>query len=195
MKTVRIVLRETVSESDIDAAAWDNDWSLIRTIKADENTPHEVIWQDTFQNVKIHYIEDFYIGIAYCVVYGDDVESVVEDIHTTLPTYTDNDVLKMLESFRDDQENLIKAIYYLGLITPQEFDLKFFALFKDVLFHSNPLIRSAVITAIGYVGWEAFKSLLESLQQSDPDSQVRKDAEVMLSGFELYVSNTVVASI
>jgi HEAT repeat protein len=55
-------------------------------------------------------------------------------------------------------------------------------------------IRSAVITAIGYVGWEAFKSLLESLQQSDPDSQVRKDAEVMLSDFELYVSNTVIAS-
>lgn len=36
----------------------------VKTIKGDENTPHEVIWQDSFENVRIHYIEDFYIGIA-----------------------------------------------------------------------------------------------------------------------------------
>lgn len=194
MKTTRIVLQDTVSESDVDAAAWDNDWSLIRTIKADENTHNEVIWSDTVENVNIHYIEDFYIGIAYCVVHGDNIESVVEDIHATLSTYRENDIFKMLENFKDDQENLIKAVYYLGLIAPTVFSLKFFSLFKGILLHHSPIIRSAVITAIGYVGWEEFKSLLESLEQSDPNSEVRKDSEVMLSGFELYQSGTVIAS-
>lgn len=194
MKTVRIVLQDTVCESDVDSAAWDNDWSLIRTVKADENTPHQVIWESISENVKIHYIEDFYIGLPYCVVRGDEVELVVEDIHATLPTYTENDVFNMLENFQDDQDNLIKAIYCLGLVAPTQFDLKFFALFNDLLLHSNPMIRSAVITAIGYVGWKAFKSLLESFKQSDSDAEVRKDAEVMLSGFELYVDSTIIAS-
>ncbi len=102
MKTVRVVLQETVSESDVDDAAWNNDWSLIRTIKADENTPHEVIWQDSLQNVTIHYIEDFYIGVAYFVVRGDDLDSVVEDIHATLRICKEDDVFEMLENFRND---------------------------------------------------------------------------------------------
>jgi hypothetical protein len=194
MKTARVVLQETVSESDVDAAAWNNDWSLIRTIKADENTPHEVIWQDSLKNVNIHYIEDFYIGIAYFVVRGDDLDSVVEDIYAALPICTKDDVFEMLENFRNDQENLVKSIYRLGLTAPEQFSPLFFSLFKEMLFHSSPMIRSAAIAAIGYVGWPAFKSLLESLQQSDPDLNVRKDAEVMLSGFDLYVSNTAIAS-
>lgn len=193
MKTVRIVLQETVSERDVDSAAWDNDWSLIQTIKADENTPHEVIWQDTFQNVNIHYIEDFYIDVAYIVLRGEDLAPVVEDICAKLPIYTEDDVFKMLENSSNDQENLIKAIYYLGLMAPQQYSLKFFTIFKDLLSHRNSIIRSTVITAIGYVGWQAFKSLLESVHQSDPDAEVRKDAEVMLSGFELYVVDTVIA--
>lgn len=194
MKTVRIVLQETVSEKNVDAAAWENDWSLIKIIKADENTPHEVIWQDTFENVKIHYIEDFYIGVAYLVLHGDDSESVVKDIRATLPTYTEDDVFKMLENYRSDQENLIKAVYYLGLIAPQQFSPLFFGLFKDLLSHKDPIVRSGVIMAIGYVGWQAFKALLKPLQNSDPDPEVRRDACVMLSGFELYVPNTVIAS-
>lgn len=192
MNTVRIVLQETVSERDVDSAAWDNDWCLIQTIKADENTPHEVIWQDTYQNVDIHYIEDFHIGVDYIVLRGEDLAPDVEDIHAKLPIYTEDYVFKMLEDSSDDQENLIKAIYYLALMAPQQFSLKFFTIFKDLLSHPNSIVRSAVITAIGYVGWQAFISLLESLQQSDPDPEVRKDAEVMLSGFELYVSDTVI---
>lgn len=187
MNTVRIVLQETVSEKDVDSAAWDNDWSLIQTIKADENVPHEVIWQDTFQNVNIHYIEDFYIDVAYIVLRGEDLAPVVEDIYAKLPIYTEDYVFKMLEDSSDDQENLIKAIYYLALMAPQQYSLKFFTTFKDLLSHPSSIVRSAVITAIGYVGWQASKSLLESVQQSDPDAEVRKDAEVMLSGFELYV--------
>lgn len=193
MNTVRIVLQETVSEKDVDSAAWDNDWSLIETIKTDENTPHEVIWQDTFQNVNIHFIEYFYIGVGYIVLRGEDLAPVVEDIHAKLPTYTEDDVFKMLEDSSHDQENLIKAIYYLGLMAPQQYSLKFFTTFKDLLSHPSPNVRSAVITAIGYVGWQAFKRLLESVQQLDADLEVRKDAEVMLSGFELYVTDTVIA--
>ncbi|BDA71243.1 hypothetical protein CAL7716_054090 [Calothrix sp. PCC 7716] len=194
MKTIRIVIQETVSEKNVDAAAWDNDWSLIKTIKADENTPHEAIWCDSIENVNIHYIEDFYIGIAYFVLRGDELDSVIEDIRATLPTYTEDDVFKMLEDYKDDQDNLVKAIYYLGLIAPQQFSPLYFNLFKDVLSHKDPIVRSAVITAIGYLGWQAFKDLLEPLQNSDPDLEVRKDASVMLSGFELYTPDTVIAS-
>lgn len=122
MKTIRIALQESVSERDVDATAWDNDWSLLRTIKADDDTPHEVIWQDPVENVEIHYIEDFYIGLAYLVLQGEDLKSVFEDIQVSLPIYVENDVFKMLVKSRDDQENLVKAIYYLGLIAPREFD-------------------------------------------------------------------------
>jgi hypothetical protein len=89
------------------------------------------------------------------------------------------------------------------LTAPEQFSPLFFGLFKEILFHSSPIIRSAAIpskmvakgiAAIGYVCWPAFKSLLESLQQSDPDLNVRRDAEVMLTGFDLYVSNTAIAS-
>jgi hypothetical protein len=58
----------------------------------------------------------------------------------------------MLEDYKDDQDNLVKAIYYLGLIAPQQFSPLYLNLFKDVLSHKDPIVRSAVITAIGYVG-------------------------------------------
>lgn len=77
---------------------------------------------------------------------------MVDDIRITLPTYTEDDVFKMLENYKDDQENLIRAIYCLGLIAPQQFSPLFFDLFRNVLSHKDPIVRSAVITSIGYVG-------------------------------------------
>lgn len=56
------------------------------------------------------------------------------------------------------------------------------------------MIRSAIVTAIGYIGWLAFKPLLESLEKLDPDPEVRKDTEVMLAGFELHVPAASIAS-
>lgn len=162
----------------------------IKTIKADENSPHEVIWLHSLENVKIHYIEDFYIGIAYFVLRGDELDSVIEDIRVTLPTYTENDVFKMLDNYKDDEENLVKAIYCLGLIAPQQFSPLFFDAFKNSLSHQDPIVRSAMITAIGYVCWQELKDLLEPLQSFDSNPEVRSYASVMLSGFKLYVDNT-----
>lgn len=174
-----------MSERDVDAAAWNQDWSLVRTIQATENIPHEIIWQASVENIKIHYIEDFHLGLAYLVLHGENLNSVAH-IRSTLPSYAEDDVFRMLAEPRDDPENLVKALHYLGLIAPSQFDPKFFALLKFALLHPDSRVRSAIVTAIGYIGWSAFKPLLESLQKSDPDPEVWQDAEVMLSGFKLY---------
>jgi hypothetical protein len=191
MTTLRIVLPDSISEQDVDAAAWDNHWSLVRTIKADANKPHEVLWHDSTQNVTIHYIEDFYIGLAYLVLQGEVLDLVIEDIYASLPqAYQASDVFSML----DKAENLTRSIHCLGLIAPPSFNQIFFDRFQQTLSHSDPKIRSATITAIAYAGWPEFKSSLEGLYQSELDPDVRKDVEVLLSGFEQQCAEAVLAS-
>jgi hypothetical protein len=195
MKTQRIVLHESVSERDVDAAAWNNDWSLVRAIKASESAPHEVIWKDNIEDVTIHYVEDFYIDIAYFVLNGDRLDSVVEDIQKALPnSQHQDDFLKVLGDSQEVPEHLVPALYGLGLTAPESFDPKIFSIFQQFLSHPRPELRAAVLTAIGYVGWPEFKALLEPVQQSDPDPEVRKDAEVMLAGFEQYLPGMAIAS-
>jgi hypothetical protein len=191
MTTLRIVLPDSISEQDVDAAAWDNHWSLVRTISADANTPHEVVWHDSTQNVTIHYIEDFYIGFAYLVLQGDILDLVIEDIYASLPqAYQVSDIFAML----DTTKNLTQPIYCLGLIAPPTFNQIFFDRLRQALTHSDPKIRSATITAIAYTGWPEFRSALQSLYQSEFDPEVRKDAEVLLSGFEQQSHEAVIAS-
>jgi hypothetical protein len=195
VKTQRIVLHESVSERDVDAAAWNNDWSLVKAIKASESVPREVIWKDTIEDVVIHYIEDFYIDTAYFVLHGDRLDSIIEDIQRALPTSQhQGDFLEILGDSQEVSEQLVPALYGLGLTAPQSFEPKIFSIFQQFLSHPRPELRAAVITAIGYIGWPEFKALLEPVQQSDPDPEVRKDAEVMLAGFEQYLPGMVIAS-
>ncbi|HAG81754.1 MAG TPA: hypothetical protein DCL61_11445 [Cyanobacteria bacterium UBA12227] len=188
MKTVRVVLQESVSEADIDSAAWDNEWSLVKTIKGDENTPHEVIYRTEDEQAFIHYIEDFYIDMAYLVVRSDEPEKAIEEICSYLPIYDKGEIFEMLKKATKPEE-FIQGIYYAGLISPQQYDAEFFELFKQVLSNQDPGVRLAVITAIGYAGWPEFKEILESLIITDSDPEVRQDAEDMLEGLKLHVLN------
>jgi len=190
MKTVRIVLQESVSERDVDAADWDNDWYLLKTIKGDENTPHEVIWktEDDHSQAFIHYIEDFYIDIANLVVRSDEPKTAIAEIRTSLQTHGEEEIYQMVKDAKNIEE-LVRAIYYVGLAAPQQHDPEFFRLFKDVLSSSEPKARRGAITEIGYMGWPEFNEMLENTKATDLEPDVRKDAEIMLKGFELHVLN------
>jgi hypothetical protein len=188
MKTVRVVLQESVSEADIDSAAWDNEWSLVKTIKGDENTPHEVIYRTEDEQAFIHYIEDLYIDMAYLVVRSEEPEAAIEEIRASLQTHDEEEIHQMVKDAANIEE-LVRAVYYAGLAAPQQYDPTSFKLFKDILSSSNPKARRAGITAIGYVGWSEFKEILEKIKEADPEPDVRKDAEIMLEGFEPHVLN------
>jgi hypothetical protein len=185
MATTRIVLPEHISEKDVDAAAWNHHWSLVRTIKADADTPHEVVWYDATQDVAIHYIEDFFIDCTYLVLQGEAFDTVIEDIYASLPqAHTTADIFRTHDlAEHDASEHLARSIHHLGLIAPSAFEPLFFDRLHRTLTHPDSNIRSATITAIAYTGWVEFKPHLESLCQSESDPHVRKDIEILLSGF------------
>jgi hypothetical protein len=198
MTMMRIVLPKPLSEGDVDALAWNLDWSFVKSIKASEDTPHEVIWQDLNDLVNIHYLEDFYIDFAYLVLRGeawDALKQVEANILEVVPVcQTQAFFLKTLEVIPEDINQVIYAIYGLGLTAPQTYEFSVFSVFQKLTVHLNSVVRSSAIIAIGYIGWPEFKTLLAEIQIADPDVKVQKDAEVMLSGFELHCPSVVLTS-
>ncbi|EDX77143.1 hypothetical protein MC7420_280 [Coleofasciculus chthonoplastes PCC 7420] len=161
------------------AALYDLNWQIIRVIQGDNKiTPNEVIYQVPEQKLRVHYIEDFKLGLNYLVIVGHDLEATIEEIHSSLHTYRKNQIFSFMESAKS-REDKILSIYYLALVAPNRYNLEIFRIFQDRLFDSDAEIRGATVLAIAYVGWKQFIELLNRLTDIESDQSVKEDCEIL----------------
>ena len=180
----RFLLKESVSEDEIYTAALNNDWLWWDKTLSSEDNPYEVVWITDDEQKTIHYIEDHLINLRYLVAQGNDVEQLVEQIHSSLATYNKEEIRQLVEkaTTRDEQ---VSAIYQVGIAAYQDYDSDFFELFKIGLSNPDAEVRKAAILAVGYVGWSEFREILQHLKTDDPDLTVRERASIMLEGYDI----------
>lgn len=194
MKIVRVVLDESVTEANVDSTGWDLQWSIGKVIKAEGNTPRQVIYYEEEEGQKtfIRYIEDFYIDLPYIEVYGKNdssVKSVVEEIHDFLPTHSITEVIEMVKK-ANTRDELLLAMRYLGIgcggqtITPEIIEL-----FQKLAFNPDPDMREAGIITMVYAGAPEFEEIFEYLAKNDSEPDIREHAARSLKGLREYVIN------
>ena len=191
---MRIILDWSVTEANVDSAAWDLQWSIAKVIKAEGTTPKQVIYytEEAEEKIFIRYTEDFYIDLPYIEVWGENfslIELVVEDIRDCLPTYTISEAVEMIENAQD-REELFLAIRYLGIgcgghpMTPELLEL-----FKKLANDPDPDVREVTIIAMVYAGAAELEAIFETMAQKDINPEIRSHAAFSLEGLRKYVIN------
>lgn len=192
MEIVRVVLDESVAKSNVGAIAWDLQWSIAKVIKAEDNTPKQIIYyeEEAGQKTFIHFYEDFYIDLPYIEVYGKNPELisvVLQDIHDFLPTHTVPEIIEMVEN-ATTREELFLAIRYLGIgCGGKPMTTELLELWGQLAKDSDSNVRETVIIAMGYTAAAEFKEILETLVQRDPVLKLRSLATNLLEGMKKYM--------
>ncbi|MBW4608227.1 MAG: hypothetical protein KME22_13660 [Hassallia sp. WJT32-NPBG1] len=189
MRIVRIVLKENVSEEEIQHVALSQSWQLHDVILPTENNPYEKIWFAADGQTSIHYIEDFLLNVRYIAVKGEKPGQVIEQIRQLLNTYSQEEIHQMVEN-ATEPDDLIQAIYYVGAAATSMYDADMFKMFEHMLSHSNSEVRRSAIFATAYPAWKEFCKPLEKLQASDPELTVREYANLMLTSHIKHGWNT-----
>jgi hypothetical protein len=179
---IRVPLKENVNINDVDTLAWREEWNIQASIPRTRDNPYEVIFTAE-DGTSIHYIEDFLLGVNYLLLEGEDPAPTAERILGKLPTYSIDEIQRLVERCRTRDEQ-IRAIYLAAAATTPRFDASLYRLFEITLASNNPEVRSAAILGMGYAAWPAFKALLQPIEATDPDARVREDARAMLESLE-----------
>jgi hypothetical protein len=183
-----ILLKESVSREQIDYAAYENWWVVSKIIKADpsKGTPEEVIFQTDDDQNFIHYIVDQVGGYPYLIVQGESIEETANDVKSSLPNHSREDVIRMLQA-PANREEYFRGILCLGLLGRfKECENETLALFRQILLNKDPQVKIGGIFGMSYSGWPEFRELVQPLVDNDPDSNVRETAARFIEGLNLY---------
>lgn len=176
----RVVLRPEVTLDEVEEAALDLDWLLVRNWPASDKRPYEDIYLDRDEQTAIHYLDDHLVGLRYLVINGPDAGEVEREAREALPTYQPEHATAAWAA-ASTPEQKINAVNVLALATdPAERDGAVEAL-QSAAADLDREVRRAVILATTYVGWPELRALLSSMEH-DADESVRQDARWALEG-------------
>lgn len=175
----RIVLRQHVTDDDVQGVAWDLDWNAISVGDRKQAT-----WVDAWATVdgatSIHYVHDGPIGMRYFMVRGRDVVGVAQRIVDTCPTWTLANALDTARLATERDDRLI-AVYAMALTAPDDPDPAVSSELRRAAADPDPGIRQSVVIATTYLGWPDLVTVVEELQRADPVDDIRHNAGIMLS--------------
>lgn len=180
----RLVLKGDVSREEVDQAARTLDWLWWQDVDRTAERPRETIWVTPDHESRVHYIEDFLIGLNYLLFEGpraDELASAALEL-PTLSVYPHDEVVA-IGRVADSRDGLIQAVYLAGVAgLPGRPDDELLEVFRKCFASDDDDVRHAAIAATGYAGWPQLVDELERLVGSDPDEGVRRDAQLMLDG-------------
>ncbi len=187
---VILVIKGTLNREAIWGIGDPNHWTWLEEFEQKEGTPYEIIWAAGDDRVRVHYIEDYLTSVNYFLVETssagpEDVETVTEQIRSSLAVYTRREILAGLA---DDQqpEERIQALYRAGIAAPVEYDADFYQAFQTSLANPSAKIRLAAIEAASYITWEEMKQLITTVYQTDSDEDVREQAGILLEAYRKF---------
>lgn len=175
-------LKPEVERGSINGVAWDLNWLMVDVLQKSDEQPYEKIYATGDSKTKIHYIEDFFIGMHYVLAVGPAARTVIEGVSERLDAYDWKDV-EALFSVDSLVEERVQAVYAAAILAPSSVDPDRLRFFERVAEDGEERVRLALSIGIGYIGWEACRDLARDLA-NDPSERIRKNAELMIEGFE-----------
>jgi hypothetical protein len=177
----RVVLRPEVTREQVEDAALDLEWLLLKSWPRGQDRPYEDVWVDRDEQTWIHYIEDHLVDLRYLVVKGTDVSAVESEARQLLPAYQAEDARRAWDTATTADER-VEAVYLLALTAGPEDRSRAVAALQAASSDGDPAVRHALVLATTYVGWPELRRLLELLAKNDSVDAVRQEARLALDG-------------
>ncbi|MEV0375438.1 hypothetical protein AB0I10_37725 [Streptomyces sp. NPDC050636] len=181
----RLVLKQSVTESDIRKVAWDGGWDLY-DIGDTSSGVYVDVWFSG--SIEIRYVEDEFIGQRYFTLWGDEDEArhVKRDIQGNLALWSAEEGLAAVHQACGRHEKLV-ALYAAALSATGEPDARLIDTFRAISREEeDAAVRQAIVIATGYLPWPGLVEVVEGLRDSDPVDHVRHNAQILLDGLSLY---------
>ena len=188
---IRIVPKDRVLDDDIASLANDENWLVARVIEGGGATPDEFIVSTQDKQSFVHWISDPKINVVYLLANGPRRAALAEVVRAAFGAYSVPEVIEMAHA-ATDRVSRMRAIYYLALLAPDEFDDSIFQVFKSYTAADDPEVRGATVLAVSYIGWRRFEEILTPIAKDDADSSVRRDAATLLDNMKKYPAKSVV---
>lgn len=176
----RLVLKPRVGKDDVELVAWDRDWNIHEVDIQDAGAVIDV-WRTDDEAAEIRLVDDRPIGLRYLVLRGTDLDQLEEQIRSDLAIWTYTEAIAELSAAVDTREKISSALV-VALTAPAEQDETAVKLLSRLAEDSDPAVRRAFVELTGYRQWPGLVSLLKDLRLRDPESSVRKSAEILLEG-------------
>jgi hypothetical protein len=183
-----IILHETVSQDKIDSSERERWLQVIDIIQGERENgiSEQVIFRTLDGQTLVRHIIDSQSGYPFLLVEGESIAETVKKIYSLFPTYTRENVFRMVRHPMDSQEYYVGMLYLGLLVLGQKYDPEIFEQFRQILQDKNPGIRTSAIYGMSFPAWPEFRNLLQPLAENDPDEGVRQTAIRFLEGLELY---------
>ena len=188
---IRIVPKNRVLDDDIASLANDENWLVARVIEGGGTTPDEFIVSTQDKQSFVHWISDPKINVVYLLATGPRRAALADVVRGAFEAYSVPEVIEMAHA-ATDRVSRMRAIYYLALLAPDEFDDSIFQVFKSYATADDPEVRGATVLAVSYIGWPRFEEILTPVAKEDTDSSVRQDAATLLDNMKTYPARSIV---
>jgi hypothetical protein len=181
-----IILHESVTPLQVDSSERERWLQVvdIQDVDPESGTPQQFIFRTLDDQTQVRHITDFQSGYPFLIVEGESISEAVKKIYSFFPTYSREDVFRMIRHPRDFQE-LCVGILYLGLLgLGQKCDHEILELFRELLQDKDPKVRSTAFYGLCYPAWPESLELIQQLAKNDPDADVRQMAADLLEKLE-----------
>ena len=182
IERIKIAVQPAVSMDDLDLLAWRDNWDMVDLLTRTPERPREVIYA-AGDDVHVHYIEDYVLGVDYIVLEGERAAKVAATIRTKLDTLGLDEIVAQLAAAKDRAQK-VQALHVLAAAAPREYDPAVFETITRALRDSDPEVRFAAALATAYAEWREFRAPLADVAMHDTDVVVRREVGLLLDGPE-----------
>lgn len=179
--SARSLLRPGTGLSDVEEYATSSGWERIRQQERDPaaGLQRKIAWR-VASEVCLFYTEDDDADCAFVYV-GASWKSVGEGFYQHarehLPVYEPQEVIA---GYRrpggGSAKNLLRAV----LAAPREYDETVFDIVAEAMRSPDRQLRAAAVYATSYNLWAEYLPKLRQVASSDPDEEIRSDADMMI---------------
>jgi hypothetical protein len=192
MQRESVILHESVTQDQIDSNEQQH-WLQVFDIQdadSEAGTPKQVIFRTLDGQTQIRHVTDLQSGYPFLVIEGESISETVKKIYLLFPTYSREDVFRIIRNPASTEE-YGKGILYLGLLgLGQKCDHEILEIFRVLLQDKDPKVRSTAFYGMSYHAWPESLELIHQLAENDLDMSVRQMALDLLEKLGLYSSES-----
>lgn len=158
-------------------------WVFGKEVEADPETgrSHDLIWVDVDSGTTLHLIDDSQTGVRYVALSGERAKDFYGRYHNASNIFYEKEPLLQTPFHGKDSKSQIRAIFYVGMSAPPEYDADYYRVMNAFLGHPDPQVRVETVAAIAISDWPEFGARLEELRDEDPDPRVANAANDFLT--------------
>jgi hypothetical protein len=175
----RRLLLVAEAAAELPALAARRGWLLERTVAVPDAAVVETVWRVDPSHTFHHLLSTAY-GVHYCQLLGPDADALLEAVSPDLAFLTSDDAVAAFDDAQTAHERAA-ITHALGVAAGTQPDAEVTCRVSKAMRDPARSVRIAAVDAAYLTGWPTLRERVELLGDGDPDSGVRRVADLALA--------------